>query len=110
MPEGDFPGDTAVDAYAEKCGPVLDGYTNIDSSDESVQLAALYPTAETHARGPSSADASSAMREFATSPNPSVDDLLRRPSSSHPPRGVWWDDAVTARRRPAANGPREGTA
>ncbi len=51
MPEGDFPGDTAVDAYAEKCGPVLDGYTNIDSSDESVQLAALYPTAETWKQG-----------------------------------------------------------
>jgi len=51
MPEGDFPGDTAVDAYTEKCGPVLDDYTNIDSSDESVQLAALYPTAETWKQG-----------------------------------------------------------
>lgn len=29
----------------------MDGYTNIDSSDESVQLAALYPTAETWKQG-----------------------------------------------------------
>ncbi len=41
MPDGDFPGEPAVDAYTEKCDPVLDDYTNIDSSDESVQLAAL---------------------------------------------------------------------
>ena len=48
---GRLSGDTAVDAYTEKCGPVLDGYTNIDSSDESVQMAALYPTAETWTQG-----------------------------------------------------------
>jgi hypothetical protein len=51
MPEGDFPGGPAIDAYTEKCGPVLDEYTNIGSADESVQLAALFPTAETWKQG-----------------------------------------------------------
>lgn len=51
MPDGDFPGEPSVDAYTEKCGPVLDDYTNIDSADESVQLAALFPTAETWKQG-----------------------------------------------------------
>ncbi|KRE27736.1 hypothetical protein ASG82_15320 [Mycobacterium sp. Soil538] len=51
MPEGDFPGQSAVEAYHEKCGPELASYSPAAMTDDSVQLYVLYPTAETWASG-----------------------------------------------------------
>ena len=51
MPEGDFPGEAAVEAYHEKCGPELSTYSPAAMTDDSVQLYVLYPTADTWANG-----------------------------------------------------------
>ncbi|RAV18043.1 hypothetical protein DQP55_00690 [Mycolicibacterium sp. GF69] len=51
MPDGDFPGQMAIDAYAEKCSPELAAYSPDAMTDNSVQLYVLYPTAETWAEG-----------------------------------------------------------
>lgn len=51
MPEGDFPGQPAIDAYAEKCSPELAAYSPEAMTDDSVQLYVLYPTAETWEQG-----------------------------------------------------------
>lgn len=51
MPDGDFPGQAAIDAYAEKCGPELAAYSPDAITHNSVQLYVLYPTAETWAEG-----------------------------------------------------------
>jgi hypothetical protein len=51
MPAGDFPGQAAIDAYAEKCSPALAGYSPAAMTDDSVQMYVLYPTAETWAQG-----------------------------------------------------------
>ncbi|KUH82075.1 MULTISPECIES: DUF4190 domain-containing protein [unclassified Mycobacterium] len=51
MPDGDFPGQAAIDAYAEKCAPELAAYSPAAMTDDSVQLYVLYPTAETWAEG-----------------------------------------------------------
>ncbi len=51
MPDGDFPGEPAVEAYHEKCGPELSAYSPAAMSDDSVQLYVLYPTADTWANG-----------------------------------------------------------
>ncbi|KGI66609.1 septum formation family protein [Mycolicibacterium rufum] len=51
MPDGDFPGQSAVEAYHEKCGPELASYSPAAMTDDSVQLYVLYPTAETWASG-----------------------------------------------------------
>lgn len=51
MPDGDFPGEAAVVAYHERCGPELSTYSPAAMSDDSVQLYVLYPTADTWANG-----------------------------------------------------------
>ncbi|GAT11216.1 septum formation family protein [Mycolicibacterium novocastrense] len=51
MPDGDFPGQAAIDAYAEKCSPELAAYAPDAMTDSSVQLYVLYPTAETWEQG-----------------------------------------------------------
>jgi hypothetical protein len=51
MPDGDFPGEPAVEAYHEKCGPELNNYSPKAMTDDSVQLYVLYPTADTWANG-----------------------------------------------------------
>jgi hypothetical protein len=49
MPEGDFPGQTAVDGYADKCEPELASYS--PSMTDSVELYVLYPTEESWEQG-----------------------------------------------------------
>jgi hypothetical protein len=51
MPGGDFPGQAAIDTYADKCSPALASYSPSSMLDDSVQLYVLYPTAETWDQG-----------------------------------------------------------
>lgn len=51
MPDGAFPGQPAIDAYADKCSPELARYSPPAMEDDSVQLYVLYPTEETWADG-----------------------------------------------------------
>ncbi|MFV9634728.1 septum formation family protein [Mycobacterium neumannii] len=51
MPDGAFPGQAAIDAYAEKCSPELAAYAPEAMTDSYVQLYVLYPTAETWEQG-----------------------------------------------------------
>ncbi|WP_040633203.1 septum formation family protein [Mycolicibacterium phlei] len=51
MPAGDFPGQAAIDAYAEQCSPALAAYSPQAMTDDSVQMYVLYPTEETWAQG-----------------------------------------------------------
>lgn len=51
MPDGDFPGQPAVEAYSQKCAPALAGYSPSSLTDDTVQLYVLYPTAETWSSG-----------------------------------------------------------
>lgn len=51
MPDGDFPGQPAVEQYADKCSPELASYAPEAMTDDSVQLYVLYPTAETWDQG-----------------------------------------------------------
>jgi hypothetical protein len=51
MPEGDFPGQSAIEEYQNKCEPELASYAPGAITDDSVQLYVLYPTAETWEQG-----------------------------------------------------------
>ncbi|MGZ5391787.1 MAG: septum formation family protein [Mycobacterium sp.] len=51
MPGGDFPGQAAIDTYADKCSPGLASYAPSAMTDDTVQLYVLYPTAETWEQG-----------------------------------------------------------
>lgn len=51
MPDGDFPGQKAIDDYADKCSPELASYSPAAMEDDSIQMYVLYPTAETWAEG-----------------------------------------------------------
>jgi hypothetical protein len=51
MPGGAYPGQAAIDAYADKCSPELASYSPSALTDDSVQLYVLYPTAETWDQG-----------------------------------------------------------
>jgi hypothetical protein len=51
MPDGDFPGQPAIEKYADKCSPELERYSPAAITDDSVQLYVLYPTAETWEQG-----------------------------------------------------------
>jgi hypothetical protein len=51
MPDGDFPGQSAIENYQNKCEPELSSYSPDAITDDSVQLYVLYPTAETWAQG-----------------------------------------------------------
>ncbi|MGX9789408.1 septum formation family protein [Mycobacterium sp. MMS18-G62] len=51
MPDGDFPGQSAIEEYQNKCEPELATYAADAITDDSVQLYVLYPTAETWKQG-----------------------------------------------------------
>jgi len=51
MPEGDYPGQSAIEEYQNKCEPELSSYPPAAITDDSVQLYVLYPTAETWEQG-----------------------------------------------------------
>jgi hypothetical protein len=51
MPEGDYPGQTAIENYQNKCEPELASYSPDAIADDSVQMYVLYPTAETWEQG-----------------------------------------------------------
>ena len=51
MPNGNFPGQPTIDAYMDNCSPALADYSPAAITDVSVQLSALYPTAETWKQG-----------------------------------------------------------
>ncbi|CAA0108880.1 Uncharacterised protein [Mycolicibacterium vanbaalenii] len=51
IPDGDFPGRQAIDAFATNCAPELGIYSPRSTTDDGVQLYVLYPTAETWADG-----------------------------------------------------------
>jgi hypothetical protein len=51
LPDGDFPGDSAVVKYADRCAPALTEYAPDANSDSGIQLFVLYPTADSWQRG-----------------------------------------------------------
>jgi hypothetical protein len=51
MPDGDFPGQPAIEEYQNKCEPALSSYAPNAITDDSVQLYVLYPTADTWKQG-----------------------------------------------------------
>jgi Septum formation len=51
MPEGDFPGEAAIEEYQTKCEPELAAYSPDAIADDSIQMYVLYPTAETWEQG-----------------------------------------------------------
>jgi hypothetical protein len=51
MPGDEFPGQSAIDTYADKCSPELASYSPEAMTDDSIQLYVLYPTAETWDQG-----------------------------------------------------------
>jgi hypothetical protein len=51
MPDGDFPGQPAIEKYADKCSPELASYAPKAMTDDAIQLYVLYPTAETWEQG-----------------------------------------------------------
>ncbi|MCV7282781.1 septum formation family protein [Mycolicibacterium flavescens] len=51
MPDGGFPGQPAIEAYAERCAPALSAYSPEAALDAAVNMYVLYPTAETWADG-----------------------------------------------------------
>ena len=51
MPDGNFPGQSAIEEYQNKCEPALASYAPDAITDNSVQLYVLYPTSETWEQG-----------------------------------------------------------
>ena len=51
MPDGDYPGQAAIESYQNKCEPELATYSPDAITDDSVQMYVLYPTAETWKQG-----------------------------------------------------------
>jgi hypothetical protein len=51
MPEGDFPGQAAVDEFSNRCEPELATYSPAAMTDDSIQMYVLYPTAESWEQG-----------------------------------------------------------
>jgi hypothetical protein len=51
MPDGNFPGQSAINDYQTKCEPALATYAPSAVTDDSVQLYVLYPTEETWKQG-----------------------------------------------------------
>jgi hypothetical protein len=51
MPDGEFPGQSAIDDYADRCSPALASYAPIAMIDDSIELYVLYPTQETWEQG-----------------------------------------------------------
>lgn len=51
LPDGDFPGQAAIEAYQERCEPALASYSPDALFDPSIGLFVLYPTEESWGRG-----------------------------------------------------------
>ncbi|PJK18873.1 septum formation family protein [Mycolicibacterium goodii] len=51
MPDGDFPGESAVLEYTDKCGPALKQYAPAAADDAAIRTLVLYPTADSWQRG-----------------------------------------------------------
>jgi Septum formation len=51
MPDGDYPGDDAIEEYQNKCEPALAAYSPGAIGDDSIQMYVLYPTVETWEQG-----------------------------------------------------------
>jgi hypothetical protein len=51
MPDGGYPGQSAIEEYQNKCEPELASYAPGAITDDSVQLYVLYPTTETWEQG-----------------------------------------------------------
>jgi Domain of unknown function (DUF4190)/Septum formation len=51
VPDGDFPGDEAIESYQDRCHPALAEYFPPAVDDDSVGLYLLFPTAESWQRG-----------------------------------------------------------
>ena len=51
IPDGDFPGQTALEQFSDGCGPALATYAPAAIEDPSVGVYVLYPTEETWAQG-----------------------------------------------------------
>lgn len=51
MPDGDYPGMTAIEDFQGRCEPALAAYSPDAITDDSVQLYVLYPTPETWEQG-----------------------------------------------------------
>ena len=51
MPDGDFPGQSALEEFADGCGPKLAAYAPAALEDPSIGVYVLYPTAETWTQG-----------------------------------------------------------
>jgi hypothetical protein len=51
MPEGGYPGQTAIETYQNKCEPELASYSPNAITDDSVQMYVLYPTEDTWKQG-----------------------------------------------------------
>jgi len=51
MPEGDYPGMSAIEKYQDKCEPELADYSPTALTDDSVRMYVLYPTEETWKQG-----------------------------------------------------------
>jgi hypothetical protein len=51
MPDGDFPGDGAIEEYQNKCAPELANYAPEVSADPEIGLFVLYPSADSWEQG-----------------------------------------------------------
>jgi hypothetical protein len=51
MPDGDFPGSSAIEEYQNKCAPELDKYSPEASRDPEVGLFVLYPSEDSWGQG-----------------------------------------------------------
>ena len=51
MPDGDYPGQAAIESYQNKCEPALASYSPNAMTDDSVQMYVLYPTEDTWKQG-----------------------------------------------------------
>jgi hypothetical protein len=51
MPDGDFPGQAAVERFSDGCGPALNTYAPAIVGDPSIGVYVLYPTQDTWDQG-----------------------------------------------------------
>jgi Domain of unknown function (DUF4190)/Septum formation len=51
LPSGDYPGQSEIDTYKNKCNPELQKYSQTAAEDPSVGVYVLYPSQETWKRG-----------------------------------------------------------
>ena len=51
MPDGDYPGQSTIDEWQNKCPGELESYSPDAMTDDSVGVFVLYPTAETWGQG-----------------------------------------------------------